>query len=380
MQNVQHKFDELARDPRFRFFGNTLIASSTLSPPQTALTPYTYPHAARIPFETLAKHYNAVLFTYGSSLSNPLSVPGSSSSADPLSNVYPALALVSWYNGHPAFADLRVDLSEVRDVTVVGQGNVALDVARILLKDWKGLEKTDIPTAVLEVLSKSRVETVSAVGRRGPGQVAFTTKEFREMLHLPDVRYTGIDPELLTPAKEHVGNDRMRKRLLELMARTNDSGSKAFELDFLKSPKAFLPGRNGRVGSVEWTVNTLLPPPPASPLPPASQVDAVPAPPTPMMISPTNESTTTMTDMVVESVGYRSEPIDAGVPFDAASGRVRNTSGRVTDEHGMVVRPISSRLAYADSRCRGCMPLGGPPAVQWESSLLRCTMPTPSPK
>jgi adrenodoxin-NADP+ reductase len=107
------------------------------------------------------------------------------------------LAFVSWYNGHPAFADLPVDLRGIEDVSVVGQGNVALDVARILLKGANGLEGTDMPESVLEVLSKSAVRRVRSVGRRGPGQVAFTTKEFREMVSLPDTAFAGVNGTLM---------------------------------------------------------------------------------------------------------------------------------------------------------------------------------------
>jgi adrenodoxin-NADP+ reductase len=151
-------------------------------------------------------------------------VSGSGSSDNPLQGVYQALALVGWYNGHPAFADSPVNLENITDVSVVGQGNVALDVARIL-----------------DVLHSSKVKTVTAVGRRGPAQVAFTTKELREMVNLDGVGFAGVQGQLMNEAKQAVENDRVRKRMLGLMEKPSkaygsESTTREFKLDFLKSP------------------------------------------------------------------------------------------------------------------------------------------------
>ena len=359
-QNCQHKFDDLAKDPRFRYFGNVLVTSqpsiptsssctpttsstSTLPPggssstqPSTALSPYTYPQALRLPLSSLTPHYNALLLSYGASLSNPLSsVPGSSSSSSPLRNVHPALALVGWYNGHPAFADLPIDLRGISDVSIVGQGNVALDVARILLKHVDDLRGTDVPEHVLQVLAESDVRRVSAAGRRGPGQVAFTTKEFREMGQLPNVGFRGIDPALQVQAEGMVKGDRMRTRLLALMAKlAGQKGEKEFVLDFLKSPKAFIDRGDGSVGEVEWVHNELV-----------RSGDGEGAG---WNARETEERGTMRTDMVVESVGYRSEPLGPvggdvwALPFDERRGRVVNVGGRVVGESGEHVRLIPS--------------------------------------
>ncbi|WWD20421.1 hypothetical protein CI109_104897 [Kwoniella shandongensis] len=359
VKNCQHKFDELSSDPRFKYFGNVLLSSqpstSPFSPsPSTSLSPYTYPHALRVSFDEILPYYSTLVLTYGASLSNPLSsVPGSSSSSTPLEGVFPALALVSWYNSHPAFVDLPIDLSQVEEVSVIGQGNVALDVARILLKPVESLRHTDLSEQVLDTLSKSRVKNVRVVGRRGPGQVAFTTKEFREMLSIPGVRYGGIgDKGLLDEAKAQVGNERMRKRLLGLMDTTREEGDKSFILDFLKSPKAFLPSltSNERVGEVEWNLNQLLnstpiDPTAITPTPPASQAPSTPSGGQ-VIARPTGETVRDRAELVVESVGYRSEPLTGEegmtegswkLPFDSERGRVRNISGRVVDEDGVAV-------------------------------------------
>lgn len=269
--------------------------------------------------------------------------------------VYPALAFVSWYNGHPAFSHLAPKFDTgVEEVTVIGQGNVALDVSRILLKSTSSLAQTDLPDSALDVLSRSRVKRVTVVGRRGPGQVSFTPKEFREMINLPDVVFSGVEEGLMEDAKGMVDGDRMRRRLLGLMRKAtlgsnagsgsgtgSRVGGKEFRLDFLKSPKAFLPrGGEERVGRVEWEINELLTPAPNQPDPPKSQEQSVPKPA--VVARPTGRKVIEKTDMVIESVGYRSEPLGIGeegwdLPFDLGRGRVRNIGGRVVDEGGIAV-------------------------------------------
>jgi adrenodoxin-NADP+ reductase len=264
---------------------------------------------------------------------------------------------VGWYNGHPAFADLPVDLRGVTDVSVVGQGNVAMDVARILLKRAEDLSGTDIPDDILHILAQSDVKHVRAVGRRGPGQVAFTTKEFREIISIPGVGFEGLKGGMMEDAKALVKGDRMRTRILGLMEKDNKhvGGMKSFSLDFLKSPAAFR--GDERVSEVDWTVNQLLPSARDYPAPPPSQPGAATATGGAsgegtglragssggIVARPTGEKVTTKADMVVESVGYRSEPLGPveeggwGLPFDRSKGRVKNVGGRVVAEDGVAV-------------------------------------------
>lgn len=246
-------------------------------------------------------------------------MPGSSASSNPLGNVYPALAFVGWYNGHPAFADLNPDLSKIETVDIVGQGNVALDVARILLSPLDSLATSDLPESILHALSKSNVRQVRAVGRRGPAQVAFTTKELREMTKLPGVVFSGVEDGLMARAKETAKGDRMRTRMLGLMERPVNppDAKKRFDLAFMRSPKAFLAGGSGNVAQVEWEVTEL-------------EGDRA---------KPTGATETSNVDMVVESVGYRSEPIGSppwAIPFDHGRGRLHNEGGRIVDESGHI--------------------------------------------
>ena len=123
-----------------------------------------------MPLQSLLENYHAVVFAYGSSKDRTLGIPGES-----LKGVYSAREFVGWYNGLPEHADLTPDLTQGDEALIVGQGNVALDVARMLLEDVDVLRKTDIADYALEALSRSRVKRVHVVGRRGPMQVRFTS-------------------------------------------------------------------------------------------------------------------------------------------------------------------------------------------------------------
>lgn len=120
-----------------------------------------------LPLAALKPHYDAILFSYGATKDKELGIPGENT----LDNVHAARAFVGWYNGHPEHRDLNPDLSGETAV-IVGQGNVALDVARILLSDVSSLAKTDIAEYAVEKLSQSRIKRVHVVGRRGPLQVS----------------------------------------------------------------------------------------------------------------------------------------------------------------------------------------------------------------
>lgn len=120
-----------------------------------------------LPLQTLIPHYDAILFAYGASKDRTLGIPGE----DTLKGVYSARAFVGWYNGLPEYADLAPDLSQEEESIVIGQGNVALDVARILLQDPDVLNTTDITQTAIDTLRNSKVKRVRIFGRRGPLQV-----------------------------------------------------------------------------------------------------------------------------------------------------------------------------------------------------------------
>ena len=148
-QNCIEKFDSVASSPRFTFIGNTPIDDT-------------------LPLTALAPHYDAILLSYGASKDRTLGIPGE----EDLKGVYSARAFVGWYNGLPEFRHLEPDLQAGEEAVIIGQGNVGLDVARILLTDVDKLRKTDITEHALEALAKNRIRMVRVVGRRGPMQVS----------------------------------------------------------------------------------------------------------------------------------------------------------------------------------------------------------------
>lgn len=147
VKNCQEKFEEVAESSRFNFIGNVDVGH-------------------QIPLLALSSHYDAVVFAYGSSKDNKLGIPG-----EHLNGVYSARQFVGWYNGLPEFADLNPRLDHGDQAVVIGQGNVALDVARVLLAPLDQLRGTDMAQHALEALSRSRIKSVRVVGRRGPMQV-----------------------------------------------------------------------------------------------------------------------------------------------------------------------------------------------------------------
>lgn len=320
--------------------------------------PNTHPSAlaATVPLDALREHYDAVLLTYGASLDRPLGIPGE----DTLLNVLSARTFVNWYNGHPYHSSLLaplLDLSKLEHATIIGQGNVALDVARILLKDVDALREYDVPEPVLAELARSRIRRVDIVGRRGPLQLAATTKELREMLNLPGVAFDPSDRALLDQAAQDVAahpkmdGARAKKRALGLL----QGGSKAtladsrrsWSLEFLKSPVELLPTADElataptplegvvaprNIGAVRYVQNELVPPSSA-----ASTTD-----PSGFVARATSSETVSPTSVVFKSVGYRSIGLP-GLPFDEKRGLIPNESGRVletsTDPRGSATIP-----------------------------------------
>lgn len=218
---------------------------------------------------------------------------------------------VAWYNGLPGAQHLNADLN-VESVTLLGQGNVAVDVGRILLSPIDQLRKTDITAFALEALSKSRVRQVHLVGRRGPLQAAFTIKELREMLKLENVS-TIWRPEDFTGVSEMIPKlQRPRKRITELMLKsleeqTNDStATKQFLPIFYRSPVR-LNADQGKVTSIDYAVNKL-------------ENDKA--------IS-TDDHETIHVGLVCRSIGYQSEALDPNINFNDERGHVNNVGGRV---------------------------------------------------
>lgn len=173
VQNCQDKFEEVASSKDFTFIGNVSVGRES-----------GHSEGGSIPLATLMRHYDAVVFAYGASKDKTLGLPG-----EELKGIYGAREFVGWYNGLPENADLAPDLTRGDEAVIIGQGNVALDVARMLLEDIDVLRKTDISETALEALSWSRVTRVHVVGRRGPMQVSSCALP---VVAMSGVRFTNI--------------------------------------------------------------------------------------------------------------------------------------------------------------------------------------------
>ncbi|XP_054737443.1 NADPH:adrenodoxin oxidoreductase, mitochondrial [Anastrepha obliqua] len=282
VKNVINTFTKTAEHKNFNFYGNVALGKD-------------------VSLHDLRERYHAVLLTYGADQDRQLNIPNENKP-----NVLSARKFVAWYNGLPGAHNLNPDLSG-ETVAILGQGNVAVDVARMLLSPMDTLRKTDTTEHALEALSRSRVKQVYLVGRRGPLQAAFTIKELREMLKLPNVQ-TLWKPDDFTDVPAELPNlQRPRKRLTELMLKSLSeqpaiSSSKKFFLPiFLRAPRAI--GEN----EIELTVTQLQ----NNVAVLTDKIERLPA------------------DLLLRSIGYKSTCVDGGICFDERKGCVYNENGRV---------------------------------------------------
>ena len=279
------------------------------------------------------------MFAYGSSQDKKLGIPGE----DEFNGIYAARHFVGWYNGLPEHASLQPDLSTGDTAVVIGQGNVALDVARILLTDIDLLRKTDIAEHALAVLAKSRVQRVNVVGRRGPMQVgsqwriilcvsllrwhqaSFTIREVRELAQLPSVSFEPVEESLLPPTGMKLS--RTPKRLVDLLRQgphlNKSPRDKAFALQFLRSPVEFQ-GVANQLGAVKFQHNEFS----HSEERYTSNAQVIPQ---------LRTLSITSTSLAFRSIGYRSTAMEGmkqlGIHFKHAVGVIANDSfGRATQE------------------------------------------------
>lgn len=306
VKSVQSDFTEVAKDARFGFLGNARLGQD-------------------FQLSQLQALYDAVVVSYGASGDRALGLPGEGA----LSGVLSARAFVNWYNGHPSFAGLAPKL-DVEDVVVIGQGNVAIDCARILTKRVEELATTDISAHALAALASSKVKRVHVIGRRGHIQAAFTMKELRELTKLDGVKLVIRPEELekgrgaasLAEAEEARGKKRMDALLSEAVstvAKDNKSSEqqqqqqqREIHLRFFLAPTGLVEDARaaGRVGGVACAVTRLEGP--------AGEQKAV----------PTATAETLPAGLVLVSIGYRSEGVP-GLPFDAKKAVVPSVAGRV---------------------------------------------------
>jgi len=295
IKSVTRVYAKTAAHERFRFFGNVTLG-------------------AQVTREELRERYAVVVYAFGTATDNRLGIPGEDRPGS-----HPATTFVAWYNGHPQFADHQFDLTCDRAV-VVGNGNVAIDVARMLVLDPRELAPTDTADHAIEAFGAAGVREVVLLGRRGPAQVAFTNPELLELGELERADVI-VDPAQLEDVELPEGADKTTVRNVEILReysqRAPQGKSHRLELRFLRSPVEILgEGEDGPVTGVRVAINRLV-------TGEDGRVRAV----------ATGEEETIECGLVLRSIGYRGEPI-AGIPFDHERGLIRNRGGRVCDEHG----------------------------------------------
>jgi ferredoxin/flavodoxin---NADP+ reductase len=299
IKSVTRVYEKTAAHPRFRFFGNIVFGE----------------HVSR---EELLEHYHAIVYATGTPVDRPLGIPG-----EELPGSHAATEFVGFYNGHPDHTDLEVDLRSSERAVVIGNGNVAIDVARMLVLAPAELAPTDTADHALEVLGESRVSEVVIVGRRGPAQAAFTNPELLELGELSDadviVDATELDRALAVHdagAEENITSRRNVEILRSYAERTPVGRAKRIVLRFLLSPTELLPGDDGHLRAVELAHNELI----------ADGEGQLRA-------QASGEHETIPAGLVFRAIGYRGIPLP-GVPFDGRRGVIPNDGGRVLDGPG----------------------------------------------
>jgi ferredoxin/flavodoxin---NADP+ reductase len=295
---VTSLYEKIAAHPAFRFFGNVRIGRDVSA-------------------ADLEAFYPQIVYAVGNETDRRLGIPG-----EDLPGCCAATAFVGWYNGHPDFKDERFDLS-CDSAAVIGIGNVAMDVARILARDPAELKGTDIADSALEALKASRVKTVYLLGRRGPGQAAYSPPEIKEIgsLSAADLVVRPEEAAMDEAALAALADPQARKCAEYTAQKAADGeGSKArkIRLRFCVSPVEVL-AQDGRAAGLRLEKNRLVPNGRGGlKAEGAGRFEEIPA------------------GLILKSVGYRGVPLP-GVPFDEKSGRIPNADGRVTDATGAVL-------------------------------------------
>jgi len=298
IKSVTRVYERTAAKEGFRFFGNVEVGRDL--------------HVAD--FED---HYHAVMYTFGAEADRELGIPG-----EDLPGCYAATAFVGWYNAHPDYADRDFHLDRAKRAVVIGNGNVAMDVARMLALDDAELRKTDIADHAIDVLDNSSIEEIVVLGRRGPAQAAYTNPEIRELGELEeadvivDPDEIGLDPVSAAYLESEDADKTTRVNVeivREFAAKAPDGKPKRVVLRFLASPVEIKGG--DKVESIVIGTNEL------------ADDDGT------LRARDTGEREELECDLILRSVGYTGIPID-GVPFDEKRGTILNQHGRVLEEHG----------------------------------------------
>jgi ferredoxin--NADP+ reductase len=296
IKSVTATYDKIAAHPGFHYYGGVEFGR-------------------HLTLDDLRELYHQIVFTTGAQTDQRMGIPG-----EDLQGSYPATAFVAWYNGHPDFCHLQFDFSH-ECAAVVGVGNVAVDVARILCRTPEELAATDIADYALEALRHSRIKKVYMLGRRGPAQAAFTNPELKELGELPGadllIRPEEAALDEFSRAALEKSQDRATIRKVDMLqeyARHKDGNKpRQLILRFLVSPVELLGNATGQVLAMRLVQNVLYP----------TEVGT-------LRPKPTDVYEELPVGLVFRSVGYRGVPLP-DVPFDDRWGVILNQKGRVLD-------------------------------------------------
>lgn len=329
---VTKVFDRTAADPRFRFFGNVTFGKDLL-------------HA------DLRQHYDQIVYAVGAQVDRRLNLPG-----EDLRGSLSATEFVAWYNGHPAFIDRPIDLC-AESAVVVGVGNVAIDVVRILARTPNELASTDITDLAARRLAESSITDIHLLARRGPAQVKFTPAELKELGELAGADLVVHPAELqLDPLSQaEVAADAELTRNLEHLrnfAQRPPAGKRRrIHFHFLASPVEIL-GQDGHVAAVRIEKNELRPDRQGN-----------------LRAYGLGEFLTLPAQLILRAVGYASTPLPA-VPFDERAGLIPNNAGRVLAGADGQVVPGEYVVGWAKRGPSGVIGTNKPDAVETVEQML----------
>lgn len=335
IKSVTKVYDRIASRPGFRFLGNVSFGQDVTR-------------------EDLERHYHAIIYAVGAQTDRRLDIPG-----EDLPGSHPATEFVAWYNAHPDYRECTFDLTQ-EAAAVIGVGNVAMDVARILARTYDELVTTDIADYALDALARSSVKTIYVLGRRGPAQAAFTNPELKELCEMADAELIVMpeEVELDEYSRAYLESDEVDNKDIknvEMLTRQSqrqpEGRSRRIIMRFLTSPVEII-GQD-RVEAIRVVKNELYMDERGNVRPRA-----------------TDEYETIPVGLVFRSVGYQGVALP-GVPFYEKWGIIPNDRGRVLAEHGSDERVAGSyAVGWIKRGPSGVIGTNKPDAVETVEMLL----------
>jgi len=335
IKTVTNFYEKTAARPGFRYFGNV-------------------DYGTQVTLDELKAQYDAVIFAVGAKSDNKMGIPG-----EDLKGSEAATVLVGWYNAHPDYRDYKFDLSEER-VAVIGNGNVAMDVVRILGQDPEELAPTDIAEYAVQALRKSRIKEIYLLGRRGPAQAAFTNPEIQELCELKgtdlvvDPREVDLDPVSKDCLAKGEGGPKAKKNVDILIAQSKKGSGAQPRKIFVRnlvSPVEIL-GKDGRVAALKLEKNMLV----------RAEDGSVKA-------KGTGQYETLPVGLVFRSVGYKGVALP-GLPYDSRKGTIPNEFGRVIDPQTKTAIPALYVVGWAKRGPSGVIGTNKPDSVETVRKLI----------